>query len=167
MKTMAVGCLAGLLAFGFSSHALAQDSKSASLAAELVKALDAAKLDSVAAKDSSQADVYVGALYVSAVPTLLDAKLEKAEYRDVYLDLNGASQSGTKMFIEDLLADGLRARPSNQPPDSIDLMGKRTVLDGEWGRQKLSEQDYMTAFTTADERYAQLLTALLAQLKKS
>jgi hypothetical protein len=142
MKTIAYGCLAGLLAFGFSTPASAQDSRSAALAAELVKALDAAKLDSVAARDPGEPDVYVGALYVSGVqllvvsgkyaaPALLDAKLEKAEYRDVYLDLNGASQAGTKLFIEDLLADGLRARPSNQPPDSIDLMGKRTVLDGE------------------------------------
>jgi hypothetical protein len=177
MKAIAYGCLAGVLAFGFPGRALAQDSKSALLATQLVAALDAAKLNSVAAKDPTQPDVYVGALYVSGVqllvvcgkyaaPTLLDARLEKAEYRDVYLDLNGASQAGTKVFIEDLLADGLRARPSNQPPDAIDLMGQRMVLDGEWGRQQLSEQDYMKAFTTADERYAQMLTALLAQLKK-
>jgi hypothetical protein len=178
MKTLVCGCLAGLLAFGFSSGLHAQDSKSAPLASALVAALDAAKLDSVAAKDPTQPDVYVGALYVSGVqllvvsgkyaaPTLLDARLEKAEYRDVYLDLNGASQAGTKVFIEDVLADGLRARPSNQPADSIDLMGKRTVLNGEWDRQKLSEQEYMAAFTQADERYAQVLTALLARLKKS
>jgi hypothetical protein len=31
----------------------------------------------------------------------------------------------------------------------------------------MSEQDYMKIFSAADERYAQILTALLAQLKKS
>jgi hypothetical protein len=41
------------------------------------------------------------------------------------------------------------------------------MFDGEWGRQKMSEQDYMKAFSGADERYAEMLTVLIAQLKKS
>ena len=40
------------------------------------------------------------------------------------------------------------------------------MFDGEWKAQKLSEQEYMKAFSSADERYAQILAALLAQLKK-
>jgi hypothetical protein len=72
------------------------------------------------------------------------------------------------MFIEDSGADGLKAkREANQPFDQVEISGKRTMFDGEWKAQKLSEQDYMKAFTTADERYAQILAALLAQLKKS
>ena len=87
-------------------------------------------------------------------------------YRDVYLDLNGAATA--KVFIEDPGADGLKAkRESNQPFDQAEVAGKRTMFDGDWKAQKTSEQDYMKAFTTADERYAQILTALLAQLKKS
>jgi hypothetical protein len=31
----------------------------------------------------------------------------------------------------------------------------------------MSEQEYMKRFVSADERYAEMLTALLAQLKKS
>jgi hypothetical protein len=31
----------------------------------------------------------------------------------------------------------------------------------------MNEQDYMKAFTSADEKYSQILTALLAQLKKT
>jgi hypothetical protein len=31
----------------------------------------------------------------------------------------------------------------------------------------MSEQDYMKAFSAADERYTQILTALIAQLKKT
>ena len=45
-------------------------------------------------------------------------------------------------------------------------MGKRTAFDGDWKKQQLSEQEYMKTFSAADERYAQMLTALLAQLKK-
>ena len=41
------------------------------------------------------------------------------------------------------------------------------MFDGDWKAQKLSEQDYLKAFSTADDRYAQILTALLAQLKKT
>jgi hypothetical protein len=31
----------------------------------------------------------------------------------------------------------------------------------------VSEQDYMKAFSAADERYTKILTALIAQLKKT
>ena len=31
----------------------------------------------------------------------------------------------------------------------------------------MSEQDYMKAFSTADDRYAEILAALLAQIKKT
>jgi hypothetical protein len=58
-------------------------------------------------------------------------------------------------------------RESNQPFDQIEVGGKRTMFDGEWKAQKLSEQEYMKAFSSADERYAQILGALLAQLKKT
>ena len=71
------------------------------------------------------------------------------------------------MFIEDPGADGLKAkREDNQPFDQCEMAGKRTMFDGDWKKQKMSEQDYMKAFTAADERYAQILTALLAQAKK-
>jgi hypothetical protein len=173
---------AGLLAMfviGAASTAPAQESKSGPLARQLAAALDAAKLDSVAAKDPSSPDVYIGALYVPglqllaisakySVPQLLDARLAKQEYRDVYVDLNSAALPDTKVFVQDLGSDGLKARPEdNQPFDSIDAMNKPTAFDGDWRRQKLSEEEYMKAFSTADERYAQMLAALLAQLKKT
>jgi hypothetical protein len=34
-------------------------------------------------------------------------------------------------------------------------------------KQNLSEDEYMKAFSTADEHYLQMLMALLAQLKKT
>ena len=61
------------------------------------------------------------------------------------------------------------AKPGdNNPMDIYEASGKRIMFDGEWGRQKLSEQDYMKTFAGADERYAEMLTvAHLAPLKKS
>ena len=179
MKAIALGCLAGVLALSLPVTALAQESNSAPLAKQLAAALAAAKLDSVAAKDASSPDVFFGALYFPGVqllivsakytaPQLLNDRLAKKEYRDVYLDLNSASVPETKVFIEDMGADGLKAkRDENRPPDSYEAAGKRTVFDGDWKKQNLSEQDYMKAFSAADERYSQVLTVLLAQLTKT
>ena len=85
----------------------------------------------------------------------------------VYIDLNSAAEPDSKLFIEDLLVDGLKAkREENRPFDSVESRGKRTAFDGDWKKQQLSEQEYMKIFSATDERYSQMLTALLAQLKK-
>jgi hypothetical protein len=178
MTRAACSALALLAALSLSSPVSAQESKSAPLAKQLAAALDAAKLDSIAAKDPSAPDVYVGALYFPglqilvvsgkySVPQLLDARLGKKEYRDIYLDLNGAAAPDTKVFIEDPGTDGLKPKiDANQPFDSVEIGGKRTMFNNDWKGQKIKEEEYLKAFTTADERYTQILTALLAQLKK-
>ena len=159
--------------------ASAQDSKSAPLAKQLAAALEEGKLDSIAAKDPSAPDAFVAALYFPglqllvisgkySVPQLLTERVGRKEYRDVYLDLNGASIADTKVFIEDPGADGLRAkREDNQAFDQCEMAGKRTMFNGDWKMQKMSEQDYMKTYSAADDRYSQILTALLAQAKKS
>ncbi len=179
MTRVGCGSLVALVVLTLAAAASAQESKSASLARQLAAALDAAKLDSIAAKDPSAPDLFVAALYfpgtqllvVSAkysVPQLLNERLTKREYRDVYLDLNGASVPDTKVFIEDPGADGLKARrEENQAFDAVKMGGKRTMFDGDWKKQKLSEPEYLKAFSTADERYAEILAALLAQAKKT
>jgi hypothetical protein len=179
MKRVVRGWLIVLVASSLSSAALAQDAKSGPLAKQLAAALDAAKLDSVAAKDPAASDIFVAALYfpgsqllvVSAkytVPQLLDERLGRKEYRDVYIDLNSASVPSSKVFIQDAGADGLKAKhDEGQASDTFEAANKPMVFDGDWKKQKLSEQDYMKAFSSADERYAAILTALLAQLKKT
>jgi hypothetical protein len=169
--------LAAVLALSLAVRASAQESKSGPLAKQLAAALDAAKLDSVAAKDPDGTDVFVAALYFPnmqflvvsgkySAPQLLQTRLTNKEYRDVYLDLNGAATA--KTFIEDPGCDGLKAkRENNQAFDTAEIEGKRTAFDGEWKAQKLSEQDYTKAFAAADERYARILSALIAQLKKT
>ena len=174
---------AGLAVAAFVSlstaPASAQEGKSPALAKQLAAALDAAKLDSVAARDPSGADMFVAALYfpgaqllvVSAkysAPMLLDARLGKKEYRDTYIDLSSASIPESKVFVQDAGADGLKAkREENTAFDIYEAGGKSTMFDGDWKRQKLSEQDYIKAFTSADDRYSSMLSALLAQLKKT
>lgn len=176
MRAVARACFAGIVAVSLSTPAQAQEPKSASLAKQLAAALEGAKLDSIAARDPSAPDVFVGALYfpgvqllvVSAkytVPSLLIEKIGKKEYRDIYIDLNSASVPETKIFITDVGADGLKAE--NSPYDTYEAGGKLIAFDGDFKKQKLSKEDYQRAFSTADERYSQILTALLAQLKKT
>lgn len=179
MKAAARAGLAGVLAIALSSAALAQEPKSAAPAKQLAAALDAAKLDSIAAKDPSSPDVFCAALYFPGVqllivsakysaPAFLNEKLGNKQYKDIYIDLNSASVPDSKVFIEDLGADGLKAdRNENQPYDSYEAGGKRTTFDGDWKKQKLSKEDYMKVFGVADERYSQILQALLAQLKST
>src|SRR5262245_54067362 len=102
MKALAQRTLFGVIALSLALPAVAQESKSATLAKQLAAALEAQKLDSVAAQDPATPGVYIGALYIPgfqlltisakyAAPVLLDTRLTKKEYREVYLDLNSAS----------------------------------------------------------------------------
>jgi hypothetical protein len=151
---------------------LAQESKSAALVTELTGLLEQMKLDSVAGQ---YADQVVGALYIPGTQLLVvtgktsahfDPLLKQKAYRDVYVDLNGIPDT-SKVFISDLGANGLRfKRESNQPYDSVDVNGKTIAFDGDWGKAKISEQEYTKTWQSYDDRYSQLLQALIATLKK-
>jgi hypothetical protein len=180
MSALARVWLSCVLALSVATTAHAQASKSAALAKELTAALDAAKLDAIAAKDPSEPDGFVGALYFPGVqllvvsakysaPLAMTEQLSKKNYREVYLDLSSASVAGTKVFVEDLAANGLLAKvDDNQPFDTYELAGgKRMPLDGNWREQQLSEEEYMKAFAAADEQYSKMLSALLAEVKKT
>jgi len=167
-----VRSLTVVLLLSLAVPAAAQESKSAVLVKQLTAALDAGKLDAIAARDPSTPDTYCAALYfpnaqllvVSArysAPQLLDARLARKEYRDTYIDLSSASVPASKVFVQDAAADGLKA----QGFDTFEEAGKAMAFDGDWKKQKISEQDYQKAFAAADERYAKILSALLGQLK--
>jgi hypothetical protein len=167
--------LAGLL---FApSIALAQESKSAALAAELTKLLDQMKLESIAAQQS--ADSYVGALYFPGAQLLvvggkfpgtarMKDLLGRKDYREVYMDLSSATEQKTRLFIMDLGANGLLfKRENNMPFDTADVAGRSVAFDGDWGRARISEDDYRKTYATTDEQYSQMLQALIAALKKT
>jgi len=155
---------------------IAQESRSAQLASELVKLLDSMKLDSAAVKLDK--DEYAGALYFAGtqllvvkaryiVPERMDVQLAQKNYRDVYIDLNSASVPASKVLIADLGANGLFARRRENQFDTADLGGKSYSFDGDWGKAKISEQEYTKAFQTSDTEYIRILEALVAQLKKT
>jgi hypothetical protein len=157
--------------------ASAQEAKSPELAKQLAQLLDAKKLDAMAAADPQNLGSYTAALYMPsaqllvvigkyAAPPLLNEKIGKKDYRDVYIDLNSASTAGSKVFVMDLNADGLVARPGdNAGTDSVEQGGKQIAFDGDWKKAKMSEADYMKAFGQAEAAYAHALELLIAQVK--
>lgn len=170
-----VRCLAALVLL-VPVVAGAQESKSAQLATELVKLLDSLKIDSVAAR--LDGDQYAGALYFPGsqllvvkaryiVPERMDAQLAQKNYRDVYIDLNSASVPTSKVLIADLGANGLYARRRENQFDTADVGGKSYSFDGDWGKAKISEDEYTKAFQTSEGEYLKILEALVAQLKKT
>jgi hypothetical protein len=156
----------------------AQESKSATLAKELTELLQSRKLDSVATRMPSTTDQFAAALFFpgqlivvtarSAAPPIVNEKLARREYRDVYIDLNSASIPESRVMITDGGADGLRAkRDPNQPFDMHDAGGKSVRFDGNWREDRMSEKDYMSVFSQADEAYVAAVSALINELKKS
>ena len=156
----------------------AQDSKSAALVKELTDILQQRKLDSIAARHPSSPDQFVAALFFpgqlllgsarTSAPAVVNEKLVRREFRDVYIDLNSASIPESRVMIGDGGADGLRpSREPNQPFDTHDAAGKSVRFDGNWREDRMSEKDYMNIFTQADELYVSALTALVNELKKS
>jgi hypothetical protein len=154
-----------------------QAAKSAAAAKELTQALEAAKLDAIAAADPADPSSFVAALYISgsqllvisakyAAPPLLTAKIKAKEYRDVYIDLSAAGTAGSKVFIIDMNCDGLMSRPGDSgAPDSWEAGSQQVSFDGEWKKAKLSEEAYMKAYTTADEGYSRMIALLAVQAK--
>ena len=181
MKTLAARSLclifgATLAASALPTPALAQDSRSATLVKELTQLLQQHKLDSIAAH--SGADGYVAALFfpgqllvISArttAPAVINEKLVRREFRDVYIDLNSASIPESRIMITDGGADGLRpTRIANMPFDTHDAGGKSIRFDGNWREDRMSEKDSMSIYAKADEAYLAALNALVSELKKS
>lgn len=157
----------------------AQDSKSAAPARALTDALVAKKMDAVAARLPDAPDTFVAALTFPgqiilisakyAAPPLLNEKLAQNNHRDVYVELNSASVPETRFIVTDLGADGLKAKKANKNDlavDTRDLAGKSIRFDGNWREDKMSEAEYMKAFSEADEQYAKLLAVLVAAAQK-
>jgi hypothetical protein len=159
------------------TFAAEQDSKSAPVAKELVQALEAAKLENIAAADPADPASFIAALYIPgtqllvvsakySAPPLLADRIKTSDFMGVYVDLQSASVHGSKVFVQDAGADGLRSKPDgDQAADTVEQGDKTVVFDGEPKKAKLSDADYSKAYGDADERYAKMLSTLVAQVK--
>ena len=156
-----------------------QEPKSAAPVKELAQLLSSRKIDSIAARMPDSREEFVGALAFpgqlmvvwakTSAPSVVNEKILKKEYREVYIDLNSASIVDTRHFVTDLGPDGLRFRPEPRqgPADSHDLGTKSMRFDGNWREDKMSEADYTKAHASADEAYAKAIQALIDEIKKT
>jgi hypothetical protein len=167
------------LALGLPGAARAQDPKSSDLARQLTQLLDSKKLDTVAVADATHPGTFIAAMYfpgtqllvVSAqysAPALLTELLARKDFRGVYVELSSASVPASRLFVRDAYANGLMVKPSaDQPADSVETAGKESTFDGAWKKAKMTEADYLKAFTDADAAYMRALQSLIAHLKSS
>lgn len=168
-----------LVCTAVSTAALAQEPTSAAPAKELAQLLSSKKIDSIAARMPDSREEFVGALAFpgqmmvvwakTSAPAVVNEKLIRKEYREVYIDLNSASIADTRHFVTDLGPDGLRSKPEQKQgaADTHDLGTKSIRFDGNWREDKMSEADYMKAYAAADAAYAKAIQALIDEIKKS
>jgi hypothetical protein len=157
----------------------AQENRTVALAKELVSMLEAAKTDCAAARMIGSSDEFVAVMYFPgaqllgisskySVPPLLNERIILRKFKDVYLDLNAATDPASRLLIEDLQANGLKIKsPQNEPPDYFTKgTSPRFQFDGQWKKRKLSEDEYMKAFAEAEAIYAKMLESVIAEFKK-
>ena len=168
-----------LVCAAVSTPAWAQEPASAAPAKELAQLLSSRKIDSIAARMPDSLEEFVGALAFpgqmmvvwakTSAPAVVNEKLIRKEYREVYIDLNSASIVDTRHFVTDLGPDGLRPKPEQKQgaADTHDLGAKSIRFDGNWREDKMSEADYMKAYAAADAAYAKAIQALIDEIKKS
>ena len=117
------------LSLAFVTSAAAQEPKSAAPAKELAQLLTAKKLDSIAARMPDDHDQFVGALVFpgqlmvvwakTTAPAVVNEKLIRKEYREVYIDLNSASIADSRHFVTDLGPTACAPGPIRRPARRI------------------------------------------------
>jgi hypothetical protein len=146
--------------------------RSAPLARDLVRALQASSRDAIAAADPASPGRFIAALsvpgqllVVSAVhpsPAVVAERIRMAMHREVYLDLQGTPTPKGKLFVQDAGADGLlHARPNSGGVDVVYRDGSTSLrFDGDPRAQSLDDRQYDALFARADTEYAHMLDVL-------
>lgn len=154
----------------FASHA--DDWKSVDAIRGLVARIDAQGGEALAVRDPEQPDRFIAALklpgqllVVSAVhpaADLLQDRLDRGEYRQIYMDLQATPAQDTKFFVHDLGSDGLGLRGRGEAFDMVYDGAATLACNGKWKDAKLKEDEYRSRVADADVRYARMLTLLSA-----
>lgn len=145
------------------------------LVRDLVAAMTARQIDAIAAPDPSEPGRFVAALVFPGVQLLLVSsrhqaaaaladQITKRQFRDVYVALQHGIADG-RIFIHDMGCDGVR-----DDAEDVDVLyegaGGRTIFDGGWEAQQLTEAAYVEKHQKADEHYARALNVLLEAVRR-
>ena len=174
--TSAVGVmLLGSLALGAppAGHAASPTS-----AERLTQMLGSRHAEAIAAEDPEEPGRFVAALLLQEQLLVVAARcsnadylrgrVERKEFRDLYVDLHGCAIPSTKFFVQDMGADGLRPQPEpGKAPDIVyDRVSRVILLNGDWRNQELDEEGYLSQFGTLDSRYGRLLQLLITAIDR-
>jgi hypothetical protein len=153
----------------------AQDTPSRTLALDLAKRLSGSEPKFVAAPVPDDPSRFVAALHLPGVqllvisatyssPALIRELLAKGDHQRVYVDLNAAGERAGRFFVEDLRADGLHAEPERDAPFDVTWRDAvvRTLYNGDWKGQKLTQAAYQERFKQDAAQYAHALELLVA-----
>lgn len=157
-----------------AAAAAAPSGTSAGAGKELAAFLSAHNQSAIACRDADGG--FVAALYYPGVQLLVvsgrpagtdavEAQLAAKNYQYVYAALQDRAAETGRLFVQDLGADGLA-----DGGDSVDVAyqeGRQILFDGNPRSHKMSDKEYREAFSQIDERYARMLTALLAEAKRA
>jgi hypothetical protein len=153
----------------------AQDSRSADAVRNLTAVMSTHQQTAIAAKDPDTGE-FAAALFFPGVQLLvvsahssasafLDEQIAAKNFQEVYVALQDASVRNSRVFFQDLGADGLHADGGN----SVDVFydhGQQLLFDGQPRKHKLGEQAYRDKFVAADARYACIVDLLLVQARR-
>lgn len=162
-------------AMAATSAAQTETTRSAQLAKQLVSAMTARQLDAIAAPDPDEPGRFIAALAFPEVQLLVVSsrtraadyvtlQISKKQFREVYVLLQEGT-AASRLMMHDMGCDGLVAGG-----DNLDIfyegLTDKTLFDGKWEAQALTEAAYLAKQKDADEKYSRLLTVLLDAVKK-
>jgi methylmalonyl-CoA mutase cobalamin-binding subunit len=147
----------------------AQDS-SATLARALTTALQAHHIDVFATPIAGTQDEFAAALFYPGVqllvvsarypaPAALQPQIAAGNYRDVYQALHSNPIPESKLFVQDMGADGLRTDEKQTPDIVYQKVVNTTVLNG-----NVRDAAYRQHLSQIDPEYSRVLRALVDAL---
>jgi hypothetical protein len=142
-------------------------------AERLKQLLVSRQAEAAAAEDPDEPGRFVAALLLPEQLLVVTARCASVEHlrrqveqrasRDLYAGLHGCAIPSTKLFVQDMGADGIQPQPEpGKVPDVVyDKVSHVVVLNGDWRKQELDEEGYLSQFGALDTRYNRMLQLLI------
>ena len=151
----------------------AQQTKSPALAKEFVTLMVERKLDAFAAEDPEKPGHFVAALVYPGAQLLvvrgqtasadyMKWQIQQKAYAEAYSALQGSAVAASKLFFQDMGADGL-SRNSDMVDVVYEQGADQVLFDGKGSN--LSKSQYEAKLTSSDAEYATMLQLLLNGLR--
>jgi hypothetical protein len=167
--------LSALLLLAASAGAAPVEKGSPALVRQLVSAMAARQMDVIAVPDRAEPGRFIAAIVFPDVQLLVvssrhesaDAimkQIASGQFRDVYIALNNGPAEG-RILIHDMGCDGVR-EDGGEADIFYEGPEGRTVFDGNWAAQSLTEAAYLKKQDQADDRYSRALAVLLDAVRR-